>query len=163
MAPPRALVDDGRQSDAARALQRGASRRLVSMGFAPLTEVTLASGRRADIVAIGAAQEIWIGEIKSSLADFRSDQKWPEYREYCDRLLFVVAPEFPLAVLPEDAGLIVADRYGGEIIRTGGEHKLGPARRKAVVQHLARVACLRLQALSDPDLKIEDATIIRIA
>ncbi len=94
-------------------------------------------------------------EVKSSLEDFRSDQKWPEYRAYCDRLLFAVAPGFPVEVLPEDAGLILADRYGGEVLRTAPEHKLAAARRKVVTLALARLAAARLQGLADPDLRIE--------
>ena len=43
-----------------------------------VNEVTLANGRRADVLAIGRNGEIWIVEIKSSIADFRADQKWPE-------------------------------------------------------------------------------------
>ena len=30
--------------------------------------------------------------------------KWPEYREFCDRLFFAVAPTFPTEVLPPDTG-----------------------------------------------------------
>ena len=95
--------------------------------------------------------EIWIVEIKSSLEDFRCDQKWPEYREFCDRLFFAVAPTFPRQVLPEDTGLIVADRYGGEVLRPAPEHKLAGARRKAMTLRLARTAALRLQGVIDPE------------
>jgi hypothetical protein len=94
-------------------------------------------------------------EIKSSLEDFRSDLKWPEYREFCDRLFFAVAPSFPREVLPEDAGLIVADRYGGEILRPGPEHRLAGARRKAMTLRLVRTAALRLQGVIDPDSGFE--------
>ena len=82
--------------------------------MAPVSEVSLANGRRADIAAVAESGEIWIVEIKSSIEDFRTDQKWPEYRDYCDRLFFAVAPAFPNEILPADAGLIIADRYGGE-------------------------------------------------
>lgn len=58
--------------------------------MAPVTEVSLANGRRADIAAVAASGEIWIVEIKSSIEDFRTDQKWPEYRDYCDRLFFEI-------------------------------------------------------------------------
>ena len=149
------VLEDGRQSLAAAEIARGAGRLLLAHGLASLPEVVLASGRRADLMAVTATGEIWIVEVKSSIADFRSDQKWPEYRQFCDRLLFAVAPAFPIGILPEDTGLIVADRYGGELVRTAPEHKLAATRRKMVTLRLARIASARLQGLADPDLKIE--------
>ena len=143
---------DGRQSETALAIARGAGRLLASHGYAGLNELSLANGRRADILAVSEKGEVWIVEIKSSVEDFRADQKWPEYRDYCDRLWFAVLPTFPREVLPEAVGIIVADRYGGEIVREAEEHKLAPARRKAVTLLLARVAAMRQQAALDPDL-----------
>jgi hypothetical protein len=142
---------DGRQSPAAFDICRGVARLLRAHGLASVAEVALANGRRADVAGISDTGEIWIVEIKSSLEDFRSDLKWPEYREFCDRLFFAVAPSFPREVLPEDAGLIVADRYGGEILRPGPEHRLAGARRKAMTLRLVRTAALRLQGVIDPD------------
>ena len=110
----------------------------------------LASGRRADIIAIGPKSVIWIVEIKSSIADFRSDQKWPEYRDDCDAMLFAVAPDFPASILPTDAGLIFADAYGGEIIRQAPAHPLTTARRKSLILSFATTAARRLHALRDP-------------
>jgi hypothetical protein len=147
---------DGRQSDTALAIARGARRCLLAHGLATITEFTLASGRRADLAALSDNGEIWIVEIKSSLADFRADQKWAEYRDFCDRLFFAVANDFPVDVLPVDCGLILADRYGAEIVRPAPEHKLAPARRKAVVHRFARVAALRLHGLADPEIGLEE-------
>src|SRR5262245_63860395 len=105
------------QSPPACDIGRGVGRLFKAYGFAPLSEVTLASGRRADVIGLSQAAEIWLVEIKSCLDDFRVDQKWPQYREFCDRFFFAVGPTFPREVLPADTGLIVADRYGGEILR----------------------------------------------
>ena len=149
------LPCDGRQSIAALAIARGTSRCLLAHGFARIPELTLANGRRADLIAINEKGAIWIVEIKSSLADFRADQKWTDYRDYCDRFFFAVAPEFPRDVLPVDAGLIVADGYGGEIVRPATDATLAGARRKEITQRFARVAALRLHALADPELKLE--------
>ncbi len=124
--------------------------------MAPVTEVSLANGRRADIAAVAASGEIWIVEIKSSVEDFRTDQKWPEYRDYCDRLFFAVAPAFPREILPPDTGLVIADRYGGEIVRAAPEHKLAGARRKAVTLRLVHTAAFRLQAAIDPEGRFEE-------
>lgn len=149
------LAADGRQSPAALELQRGASRLLASHGFAAVAELPLASGLRADIAALSEAGEIWIVEIKSCLADFRSDAKWAGYRDYCDRFFFAVAPDFPIDVLPEDAGLILADKYGGDVARAAPLAKLAPSRRKAMLVRLARCAAQRLLAARDPDFARE--------
>jgi len=148
-------LQDGRQSPAAFDICRGVVRLLRAHGMAAVSEVTLASGRRADVAATAESGEIWIVEIKSSLEDFRSDQKWPEYRDYCDRLFFAVGPGFPREVLPPDTGLIIADRYGGDIVRAAPEHKLAGARRKAVTLRLVQTAAHRLQAIIDPEYGLE--------
>lgn len=150
-------IVDGRQSEAAFQICRGVVRLVASHGMAAFTEVPLANGRRADVITLGRDGEINIIEIKSCLEDFRSDQKWPEYRPYCDKLYFAVNPVFPREVLPEDAGLIVADRYGGEIMRKALEHRLPAARRKALTLQLARIGAFRLQSVIDPDAKLEGA------
>ncbi len=148
---PTALTVDGRQSETARAIQRGVIRVLRAHNFAPLLEVTLANGRRADVMGLSAKGDIWIIEIKSSLEDFRVDQKWPEYKDYCDRLFFAVQPDFPTDVLPDDTGLILADKFGGEIVRDAPEHKVVAARRKAITLQFARTAASRIALAIDPD------------
>ena len=125
-------------------IARGVLRLLHDYGFAGVTEMTLANGRRADIAAIGPGGEISIVEIKSSVADFRSDQKWPEYRPFCDRFYFAVAAHFPQDLIPEETGLIIADAYGGAVIREPDVEKLAAARRKAVTLRFARLAAARL-------------------
>ncbi len=145
--------EDGRQSEAALAIARGTQRCLIAHGFAGLSEFTLRNARRADLIAIADSGEIWIIEIKSNLTDFRADQKWPEYRAFCDRFFFAVAQDFPREVLPPDTGTILADRYGAEIIREAPEHKLAPARRKTLITRVARIAALRLVSVGDPEFR----------
>ena len=82
------LPPDGRQSATALAVARGTTRLLHALGFSVVSELPLPSGRRADLAALDGAGEIWIVEIKSSVADFRADQKWTDYRLHCDRLFF---------------------------------------------------------------------------
>lgn len=144
-------LEDGRQSERALAIQRGCSRMLRMLALAPVPEVTLAHGRRADIMAVSEAGDVWIVEVKSSLADFRADAKWPDYLEYCDRLYFAVSADFPREVLPDEAGIIIADRYGAEVLRDAPESRLTAARRKAVLVRLARAAAFRLQTAMDPE------------
>lgn len=149
------LTDDGRQSPAAAAICRGARRLLAGHALATLTEVGLPNGRRADILALSAKGEITIVEVKSSVADFRSDLKWPEYREFCDRLLFAVAPDFPAGLIPEDAGLIVADRFGGELVREAPATPLPAARRRSLLLRIARLGAGRLHLREDPDAGVD--------
>ena len=104
-------------------------------------------------MALSVAGEIWVIEIKSSVEDFRADQKWPEYRDYCDRFFFAVETSFPRDLIPDGVGLILADRFGGEVVRPAPAHKLVAARRKAVLTLFGRSAALRLQAALDPDLR----------
>ena len=141
---------DGRQSATALLIQRGVSRLLRAARFAVLPEFTLASGRRADIMAVSEAGEIWIVEIKSSPEDFRSDAKWPEYRDWCDRLFFAISTEMAPEMMPGETGLIVADSWGADILRHPQAASLHAARRKAVTLAFARAAALRLHGLYDP-------------
>lgn len=144
------LKPDGRQSQTALMVQRGVCRLLRQAGFATLPEFTLATGRRADIIAVNAPGHIWIVEIKSSLADFRGDAKWPEYGDYCDRLFFAIPASMDPGIMPGEAGLIVADSYGAEIVRETESFALHASRRKAVTLAIARAAALRLHGLYDP-------------
>lgn len=144
------LKPDGRQSDTALMIQRGVSRLLRAARFAVLPEFTLASGRRADIIALSEAGEIWIVEIKSSPEDYRSDMKWPEYREYCDRLFFAIPTSMEPELMPAAAGLIIADAWGADIVRHTEALGLHATRRKALTLAFARAAALRLHGLYDP-------------
>jgi len=88
----------------------------LGLGFAVITELPLATGRRADMVAVNKAGAIWIVEIKSSIEDFRADTKWPDYWADCDRLFFAIPHDVSQEIMPAETGLIVADRYGAEVI-----------------------------------------------
>ena len=132
-------------------IARGTRRLLRDLGFASVTELTLASNRRADLVALGDDGTIWIVEIKSSIEDFRVDQKWPDYRLHCDRLFFAIPESVPMEIMPEDAGLILADSYGAAILRDAPEHRLAASTRKAMLVRVARTTAERLHRLADPE------------
>ena len=125
------------------AVTRGAARLVGSMGYAPLAEVGLPNGRRADLMALGPKGEIVIVEVKSSPEDYLCDRKWGEYLPYCDAFYFAVGPEFPKALLPEEPGLIVADGFGGAVVRDALLTPLAGARRKALTLAFARFAAMR--------------------
>jgi hypothetical protein len=129
---------------------RGAIRLLENMGHGTLTEFPLKSGRRADILSLGGKGEIWIVEVKSGVPDFRSDHKWQDYLEWCDRFFFAVGPEFPAEILPRDAGLFIADEYDAILVREPAATLLPAARRKALTLRFAHLAARRLSGRDDP-------------
>lgn len=148
---------DGRQSDRAGAIRRGAARYYAQAGDACLFEASLANGRRADIVTVSREGLITIVEVKSSLADLRADTKWPDYIDYCDRFLFATAPDVPQDAFPHTEGLMIADAFGAHIVREPRVIKLHAARRKALTLRLARHAIGRLHALHDPGTGVPEA------
>ena len=125
------------------AVTRGAARLMVDLGYAPLLEVGLPNGRRADVMALGPRGDIVICEVKSGVEDYRVDRKWGEYGPFCDAFYFAVAPEFPSDILPEEPGLIVADGFGGAVVREAPASPLAPARRKALTVAFGRLGAIR--------------------
>ena len=137
-------------AERAPAIARGVCRLLVSAGCSTVLEMRLPDGRRADVVAMLPDGSIHIVEIKSCVADFWTDRKWPDYRDFCDSLYFAIDLATPPETIPDEAGLIVADGYGAQIVRRGLEHRLSAARRKAVTLRFAKTAADRLLAINDP-------------
>lgn len=125
-------------------LARGIGRMLAQHGLASVRELPLGNGRRADLVGLDQAGALWIVEIKSGLADYLTDGKWQDYLPYCDAFYFGVAEDFPIDRIPFECGLIVADGFGGEIIRPSPLRPLASARRKAMTLTFARLAATRL-------------------
>ncbi|HYE52980.1 MAG TPA: MmcB family DNA repair protein [Azospirillaceae bacterium] len=132
------------------AICRGVRRALADRGYASIVEFSLANGRRADVLAMDDAGHVVIVEVKSGVADFRADQKWQDYLEYCDAFYFAVDADFPQELIPAECGLMVADGFGAEVLREGPVAKMNPARRKALVLRAALTASQRLHRLEDP-------------
>jgi hypothetical protein len=152
---PLTLPADGRQSETALIIARGVRRLLRARGFSSLTELPLVDGRRADIVAVNGEGEVLIVEVKSSPADFRADRKWRDYAACCDRLYFAVSEHTPARIMPAEAGLILADFYGAEILREADLRRMAPASRRAVLLRFAQAAADRLHRLADPSGALE--------
>lgn len=129
--------------DETSALTRGVMRLFVDMGLAPLAEFQLANGRRADIAALDRKGRVTIVEVKSCRADYEADAKWPDYLDFCDAFYFAVGPAFPRDILPDEAGLILADAYGAAIAAPAHDRPLAGARRKALTLRFARQSALR--------------------
>jgi hypothetical protein len=123
---------------------RGVSRLLIQEGYSPILEFTLANGRRLDVAALGGDGTVLGVEIKVAIPDLKGDLKWPEYLEFCELFYFAIPPDFPDELVPPDTGLIVADRYGGAIVRPSPIAQIHASRRKAVTLRFAKVAAERL-------------------
>ena len=140
-------MENGVSNENAAGVARGVSRLLIQQGYSPILEFTLANGRRLDVAALGSDGTVVGVEIKVAIADLKADTKWPEYLDYCELFYFAVPPDFPDELVPDSTGLIVADRFGGAIVRDSQRHPLHPSRKKAVTLSFARVAAERLAQL----------------
>ena len=136
----------------AAAIVRGVRRHLWAAGQSSIAEAMLPNGRRADVMALDSDGRFTIIEVKSSVADFRSDSKWPEYLPFCDRFGFAVDADFPADLIPDEVGLIVADSFDAAVVRPLAERPLAPARRRALLLRFAAMAAERLHRLEDPRL-----------
>ena len=125
-------------------LARGVARHLNDLGFTTLYEFVPKRGLRVDVIGIDPKGEIWIVECKSCRADFMADHKWQGYVEWCDRFFWAVDCDFPVGLLPADSGLIRDDSFDAAVVNMPSEHRLAPARRKALTLRLARAAADRL-------------------
>jgi hypothetical protein len=131
-------------------VRREAARLCRQLGWAPLHEVILPNGRRADILALRPDGCFVCVEVKSGAVDFLTDTKWPEYREFSDALYFAVDADFPLGLLPLDVGLIVTADREAALLRDAPTHSLAPARRRSLMHRFATLAACRLENLRDP-------------
>lgn len=130
-------------------ITEGAKRYLIDRGYACLCEFTLSNDRRVDVIGLNKKGEVYIVEVKSSLEDFRSDQKWPDYLQHCDYFAFAVSEDFPKDILPDDHGLIIADKFEGVCLREPSINKMNGTRRKSVTLKFARIAAQRLELGND--------------
>lgn len=135
-----------------RQVTRGVCRYLSDLGYSVLTEFTLKNGRRADVIGLGHDGSVVIVEVKTSVADLKADQKWPEYKDFCDQLFFAAPRDFPLELLPPACGVLVADGWGADEIRAAEVEPLHASRRRVLTLKLARKAAQRLYNLTDPRL-----------
>lgn len=150
-----AALPETSDCDAA-SVARGIGRLFARNGIWCLGEVPLKNGRRADLMGIDAKGFVVIVEIKVARGDLLGDTKWPDYLDQCDRFFWGVPPELDRQPLetegyrPECCGVIVADGYDGEILRHAPLDPLAAARRKKLVERLARIAMRRHTTLLDP-------------
>ncbi|WP_158745151.1 MmcB family DNA repair protein [Acidisphaera sp. L21] len=134
------------------AIRRAAAGLCQMFAWAPLHEVPLPNGRRADLLALRPDGGFVCIEVKSGIRDFLTDDKWPDYREFCDALYFAVDDSFPTDMIPDSAGLIVAAGREAAMVRQAPAHALPPARRRALTHRFASLAATRLAALEHPSV-----------
>ena len=144
------------------AIRRATARLCGRLGWAPLHEVPLPNGRRADILALRPDGCFACIEVKSGPRDFLTDLKWPDYRAYADALFFAVDADFPRDLLPADTGLIVAAGLEADLLRDAPAHPVAPARRRALLHRFATLAAERLAALEDPAGLADLRTALRV-
>ena len=145
------------QAPTAADILRGTMRLLLEQGLSSLPEFTLRTGRRLGLLALAADGRLTAVEVKSSRTDFLTDRKWPDYLPFADRFYFAVAPGFPIEILPESEGLILADRYAASVVRPAALRVVAPGRRRALLLRFARTAAFRLQGVADPMAESEPA------
>ena len=118
------------------------------MGDATLSEFTLKTGRRVDLIVLSRGQHITIVEIKSSLNDFSSDKKWQNYLDWADQFYFAVAENFPVERLVDEmrCGILITDGFDTHILREAPLRKLPTKRRTHLIRRLAFAAMTRLSA-----------------
>ena len=133
-------------------IARGVMRHFSQIGLSSLSEFSPIRGLRVDIITLGMSDEIWIVECKSGQSDFKSDKKWQNYLDWCDRYFWAVDANFPINILPSDTGIIIADAYDASILRDSPLNKLSAARRKKIMNSVARLACNRLLLHTDPKI-----------
>jgi hypothetical protein len=131
-------------------LARGICRRLGDLGYGALTEFRVGRGRRVDVIGLNREGRFVIVEIKTSVADFRADAKWPDYLPWCDAFYFSVPADFPQDILPEEEGLIVADAWDATILREAAERTMNATRRRTQILRFGLTASSRLHAVVDP-------------
>jgi len=138
---------------------RGTTRLLARGDCLAMPEVSLGNGRRADLMGLCPKGHVTIVEVKVSRADLFGDAKWTDYLDYCDRFYWALPAGFDTALLdrpellPERAGLIVADRYDAVVVRDPAHVPLAAARRRAETLRFARRAARRLIGdIDDSDL-----------
>jgi hypothetical protein len=136
---------------------RGLARHCALRGETLLCEVPLPNGRRVDALGLDARGQVTIYEIKVARADLLGDAKWTDYLPWCDRFFWVVTPHIDAALLdaperlPDRTGVIVADRYDALIMRDAALEPLAPARRRAELLRISRIAMARMMRVADPD------------
>jgi hypothetical protein len=145
------MCSDGRQSETAAAIQRGVGRMLRGAGFACVPELSLANGRRADVLALGRKGEDLDHRDQVFTSRLSERQQVARLHGILRQVLLCHTADMDPSLIDEGAGLIIADAWGADIVRDAAEDQACSARRKAVTLLVARTAAMRLHSATDPN------------
>jgi hypothetical protein len=142
-------VKKGSRAQIAQALKEASAYAFFRYNYSIAFEVGLQAwgSRRADVIGNKINGDLVIIEVKSSVADFRSDGKWHEYLKYADRvyLAFDKAtarkirdnPELK-ARIPDRVGVMILEPYGYmRVIKPAKRVSVDPALRLSILARLA--------------------------
>jgi hypothetical protein len=100
---------------------------------------------RADLIASNMGSYIVIVEVKSSVADFRTDKKWHKYAQFCNKFLFAMSVEVYDKVktsIPKGVGVFLVYPSGHVKIKNRAKHaEIDPAIRLNIMTRLAYRSC----------------------
>ncbi len=89
---------------------------LFNKGYIAISEFTLPNGKRVDCIGYNKNGHIIIIEVKASIADFRQDQKWETYLNYCNEFYFLL--DFPIKYEEvNETGFLIENKSSLEVIK----------------------------------------------
>lgn len=96
---------------------------------------------RADVLTVTMGSQITLLEVKSSVADFKSDKKYTKYLQFCDKMYFVVSTEVYEKIkdlIPSSIGVIAVYPSGlPRVKRRAVTQELTVEQRLAIITRLA--------------------------
>ncbi|QDH83400.1 hypothetical protein [Achromobacter phage Motura] len=94
---------------------------------------------RADILAMSMSQEIIVVEIKSSVADFRSDKKMHLYLDYCNKAYLACSLEVYKKIKADihpGFGVMIIGEKSVRVIKNAKRRDMDPEIRMGVIMRL---------------------------
>lgn len=111
-----------KRPDITKGLIRASTSYLLKLGYSCTTEIGIQrrGRRKVDVLAINLRSELIICEVKSGIADFRTDKKWQTYLPHCNKFYWVFTHETAQLLESEFAnfkklgcGVLVLDKVTG--------------------------------------------------
>lgn len=97
---------------------------------------------RADVLAMTIHGYLVIVETKQSVQDFKTDLKWHNYQQYCNKFYFAFLPDTWSKVktlIPKGIGVMVLSEASGrmKVLRKAHHHELPKGNQKKLVLRMA--------------------------
>lgn len=137
------------RTEAAAALKKASAMMFFKYGYSMTFELGLKSWgrRRADVIGNKISGDLVLVEVKSSVADFRTDDKWTEYLEFADRVYLAFTKEVATKIynkpelkkrIPKRVGILVLGDDG--YMKTAKGATRVPVEPETRISILARLA-----------------------